>query len=465
MRAIARKSGISASPPIFDWSGSRALFRSSIDLRDDFRVDLSSRREEFVSADIRAFFHSIYTHAIPWAIHGKAFAKANRGTEHFGNLLDLLCRNGQDGQTIGLPVGPDCSRLIAEVLASAIDAVLRNDVAVGPRDASRYIDDYTISSGENLSGKKLIAALRQAVGFFELELNNEKSAIVATSSRNDSGWKQEVRSYVPKAPFSDADIQHFFYKVGRICDLHPAINVEKYAFQNARSAFIGAVDWGKLQGHLIAAYRRNSSLVTFLVEITVLRHAERGDVQAEVLTEFLEHRLPVLAAENRTGEIVWLLFLALRVNISLSASSIESLTGIPNALVALLVAVCVDRNLVNGVVDTTLWDKSLDGDGLKSGMWLYAYESVALGINTSKTSEFIAQDQYFGLLLAKNVRFLSIETGFTSMDSTLRSLRGDNVRAQRIRKDFEDFSLELDDLEDSGELDEEDDADAEDVAY
>jgi hypothetical protein len=125
LRKKAKKSGISASPPVFDWSGPRALMRSSIDLRDDFRVDLSSRREEFVSADIRAFFHSIYTHAIPWAIYGKPWAKANRDPTHYGNLIDLLCRNSQDGQTIGLPVGPDTSRLNAEVVASAIDAKLR----------------------------------------------------------------------------------------------------------------------------------------------------------------------------------------------------------------------------------------------------------------------------------------------------------------------------------------------------
>ncbi|GAN64027.1 hypothetical protein HK17_15580 [Acetobacter indonesiensis] len=75
MRTAAKRSQISSSPPIFDWNVPRALVRPSIDLRDDFLVDLSSRREEFVGADIRAFFHSIYTHAIPWAIPGKTFAK------------------------------------------------------------------------------------------------------------------------------------------------------------------------------------------------------------------------------------------------------------------------------------------------------------------------------------------------------------------------------------------------------
>ena len=459
MRIAAKKSKISSSPPIFDWNGPRTLVRPSIDLRDDFRVDLSSRREEFVNADIRAFFHSIYTHAIPWAIHGKAFAKQNRGTEHYGNLIDLLCRNAQDGQTIGLPVGPDCSRLIAEVVASAIDVELRAKVGIGPRDASRYIDDYTISSGGNHSGKNLIAALRQAAAQYELELNNDKSAIFPTSSRQENGWKQEVRSYVPRGSKDDAEFQHFFYRVGRICDAHPDTNVEKYAFQNARAAFVGAQHWPKVQSHLIAAYRRNASLVAFFVEITLLRHAEHNDVELPILEEFLEHRLPVLVRENRTGEIIWFLFLAARLHISLPAATVQPLTEINNSMIALLTAICVHHQLVGGTVDFTNWNHALSGDGLRSGMWLYAYESVGLGINPATSTAFIEDDPYFSLLHAKKVRFLAIDSGFTSINTTLRSLRGDNVRLQRVHDDFlDDFIFEMDEIDDESDYEIEDEA-------
>ncbi len=370
-----------------------------------------------------------------------------------------MCRNAQDGQTIGLPVGPDCSRLIAEVVASAIDVALRAKVGIGPRDASRYIDDYTISSGADNSGKNLIAALRQAAAQYELELNNDKSAILSTSSRHDNGWKQEVRSYVPRGQSSDAEFQHFFYRVGRICDSHPDTNVEKYAFQNARAAFVQATNWTKIQSHLIAAYRRNASLVAFLVEITLLRQVERNDVELPKLTEFLEHRLPVLARENRTGEIIWFLFLAARLRVPLSASSVEPLTEIDNSMVALLTALCVNLRLVEGAIDLTRWNSALSGDGLRSGMWLYAYESVGLGINPVPSTAFIEADPYFALLQARKIRFLSIATGFTSINTTLRSLRGDNVRLQRVRDDFlDDFTFELDELDDDNDYEVEDNA-------
>lgn len=461
LRKRARRSGISASPPVFAWTGPRAVMRPNVDLRDDFRVDLSSRREEFVSADIRAFFHSIYTHAIPWAIYGKAWAKTNRGLEHYGNLIDLLCRNSQDGQTIGLPVGPDTSRLIAEVIASAVDAELRERLKITVRDASRYIDDYTISSVDGESGESLIAALRQSAAQFELELNNDKSAIYPTSVRQNTGWKQAVLSYIPRGTPDSPAFQHFFYQVGKVCEAHPEINVEKYALQNARSALVRADDWRKIQSNLINAYRRNSSLISFLVEILIFRQAERGDVDRRNIKDFVERRIPVLARANRTGEIIWLLLLAIRLDIVLPAACLVPLFEMENSMVALLVAYASSRQLAQGAIDFRAWNRSLDGDGLKGGMWLYAYESVTRGINPGANASFIEQDPLFSLLHAKRVRFLAIDTGFTSMATTLRNLRNDNDRMRRLRADFfADFDLELAEFDDA-----EDEHDFEDAGY
>lgn len=457
LRRKAKRSGISASPPVFDWIGPRALMRSSVDLRDDFRVDLSSRREEFVSADIRAFFHSIYTHAIPWAIYGKPWAKTNRDPVDYGNLIDLLCRNSQDGQTIGLPVGPDTSRLIAEVVASAIDVQLRGKLKISGRDASRYIDDYTISSADDQSGESLIAALRQSAAQFELELNSEKSAIYPTSFRQDTGWKQVVRAQIPRGNPSYSAIQHFFYEIGRICIAHPDINVEKFALQNARSALVRAEGWKGIQSNLISAYRRNSSLISFLVEMLILRQVERGDVDVRNVKDFIEHRIPVLAQANRTGEIIWLLFLAIRLNIILPTSRLAGLFEMDNSMVALLVAHANSQQLVQGAIDFQNWDRSLDSDGLRGTMWLYAYEGTVGGINSRATADFIERDPFFSLLINKRIRFLAVDRGFTSISTTLRSLRGDNERMNRLRADFvEDFDLTVDEFDEEEEFEEND---------
>jgi hypothetical protein len=463
IRKVAKVSKISLSPPIFDWSGYRALMRPSIDVRDDFRVDLSSRRETYVAADIRAFFHSIYTHAIPWALHGKSFAKKNRGTQHYGNLIDLLCRNAQDGQTIGLPVGPDSSRLIAEVIASAIDQELSKSVEVSSRVASRYVDDYTVSADDSTSGDSLIAALRQAAAVFELDLNNEKSGIFSTATRHDGAWKQEAKAYVPRNSMDESQFLLFFYRVGRMCESHPGNNVEKYALQNARAAFVKAQEWRKIQSHLIAAYRRNASLISFLVEIMILRQESRCDVDTASLAEFIAHRIPSLAENNRSGEIIWLLFLAIRLSIRQKAKNLVLLLKLENSMIGLLVAASVKRGLVDGKVDFAGWNSSLNSDGLRTGMWLFAYESVIQRMNPSDSTSFIEQDEYFSLLLRRGIRFLALDSGYTSIESRLRSLRNENTRLKRVRDEFaEDSEIDIDEFD---EDDDEEEGPDEDEGY
>ncbi|MEH2626071.1 hypothetical protein V1292_004126 [Bradyrhizobium sp. AZCC 1719] len=460
LRRIARASNVTLSPPVFDWSGSRALMRPSVELRDHFRVNLSSRREEYAAADIRAFFHSIYTHAIPWAIHGKDFAKKNRRTEHYGNLIDLLCRNAQDGQTIGLPVGPDTSRLVAEVVASGVDVFLQQRLRIGKRDASRYIDDYTLSSPEGASGEELLAALRQSVAAFELELNNEKSAIYPTSHRQNMGWQQAVLAHLPRpAPpgsrIEASALQHFLYQLAHVCAANPEMNVEKFGLQHARSALVNADDWKPLQFSLINAYRRNPSLVSLLVEACLLRQVARGDVQIETLAEFIEYRIPVLARANRTGEIIWLLFLMLRLDLRISAHRLAPLFSIENAFVALLVVCLGARGFVKGNIDRTLWDRSLTSDGLRSPMWLYAYEAVSQGFLPGVNDGFIVHDSYFALLRAKRVQFLDISRGYASIATILRSLRNQNERVRRMREAIEE--VDFDDLDHLDEGEEEED--------
>lgn len=465
LRSDARRnSGMSASPLVFDWNGSRAILRPSIDLRDDFRVDLASRREEFVSADLRAFYHSIYTHSIPWAIRGKATAKADQHSNHFANLLDRLCRNAQDRQTIGLPVGPDTSRVIGEVVASGIDAALKAQISLTSKDASRYVDDYTISSGDGLSGQAIVAALRRAAADFELELNHDKTEIVSTSARLDVGWKQVALAHRPAGSSADyPDFQRFFYEVARLSRELPNTNIKKWALQNARSAFLGADrrTWRRLQSHLINAYRRNGTLVSLLVELFVARQQTKHDVDLEGIRDFLDHRIPALAQEDRTGELIWFLFLMITLEITIDARQFTPLFGLEEPMCALLLVAAHDRGLVSGRIDTATWNRSLDEKGLQGPMWLYAYEGVRQGIVPGASRSFIELHPYFLILLRKDVGFLSIDQGIEAIAGRIRRLRIDNIHRQQMRDDFaDDFDVDLEFVEDDVDaLDDLDDLD------
>src|SRR5262249_36909651 len=128
---------LSASRPVADSFRRRALVpnHTGNDL-PLLRAETRAVGRHLLKADIARFYHTIYTQSGPWALHGKSWAKANR-TAGIGNEIDRALRNAQDGQTLGIPVGPDSSLVIAEIIATAVDARLPRGMR-----GFRYIDDY-----------------------------------------------------------------------------------------------------------------------------------------------------------------------------------------------------------------------------------------------------------------------------------------------------------------------------------
>ncbi|WP_238231647.1 hypothetical protein [Methylobacterium thuringiense] len=234
--------------------------------------------------------------------------------------------------------------------------------------------------------------------------------------------------------------------------------MEKFGLQHARSALVNVDDWSALQFSLINAYRRNPSLISLLVEVCLLRQVAHSDVRVDIITEFIESRIPVLARANRTGEIIWLLFLAIRLELTLSSERLAVLFVIENAFVALLVVCLASRGFVKGVVDRGLWDRSLNVEGLRSPMWLYAYEAVTQGFIPEVDDGFIVGDAYFKFLRTRRVQFLDLRKGYASISTTLRRLREENMRLMRLREAIQDEDTEeFDDFFDFDEIEDEHD--------
>ncbi len=111
------KSRMSKSIPVIDEFGYRALSweYSHYDLISIRNYD-RARSKYILKTDISRFYASVYSHSIPWAIHGKKEAKSKRRTNILGNRIDKAVRDCQDTQTVGIPIGPDTSLIIAEII-------------------------------------------------------------------------------------------------------------------------------------------------------------------------------------------------------------------------------------------------------------------------------------------------------------------------------------------------------------
>lgn len=153
-----------------------------------------------VKADISKCFPSIYTHSIPWAIHGKTKAKKNRDLHLEGNLLDRSCQILSDNQTNGLAIGPHSSNVISEIILTRIDETL---LKRGYTRLTRHIDDYAFYATSHHEAEQFIRELNMALREYELYLNEKKTQIVELPQPASASWVNELNRFT----FPDGEIR------------------------------------------------------------------------------------------------------------------------------------------------------------------------------------------------------------------------------------------------------------------
>lgn len=155
--------------------------------------DLLIGKRYLVKADISTCFPSIYTHSIPWALVGKAFAKAHCGTgfrKEWYNQIDHYAQNCKNGETHGLLIGPHASNLLSELILTVVDKRLYDN---GWRYI-RNIDDYTCYVESAEAGQKFLLELGNELHQFDLSLNFKKTEIQELPVASVEQWVRKINS-------------------------------------------------------------------------------------------------------------------------------------------------------------------------------------------------------------------------------------------------------------------------------
>src|SRR5207249_1368507 len=111
-----------------------------------------------------------------------------------GNRLDLCLRAGQDSQTKGLPIGPDSSLAIAELLLAGSDLALQRKIP--DLKGFRYYDDYEFYFDSAAQAEGALPILESALGDFELTLNPTKSGVERVLQPLDLPWSRIRRTEI-----------------------------------------------------------------------------------------------------------------------------------------------------------------------------------------------------------------------------------------------------------------------------
>lgn len=357
--------------------------------------------------DVSRFFPTVYTHSVPWALHTKSVAKRNRRAtpRYFGNLLDQALRQGQDEQTMGLPIGPDTSHVIAEAIAVAIDLQLRSTLKAWPA-GFRYVDDYYLFFPTLAEAEAALAALTKALKDFELQINFEKTQIRPVASIVDDYWTHQLRCFsIDKgARKQKSDLHHFFELAKDLAAKNADENVMTYALKRVASVLVRPENWEAFEAHLchIALSYPNTLQTISQILATYKFHDYR--LSQRRIQRTLNALVGEHAALGHHSEVAWCLWMCKELDIKLEQTGVDLVATMQSSVCALML---MDLS-VSGKLDKppkeTFW-RSIDGaDSLREELWLMCYEAGVRGWG-GFTDARINADVHYVFLAANDVHF------------------------------------------------------------
>jgi len=168
------------SPSFFAYRGYDRLYKF-FESRDYF--ELEKKYAFMLTLDVAKCFDSIYTHCMSWAVKDKVFTKKHVGVEAtFAQEFDALLRYANHNETSGIVIGPEVSRVFAEVIFQEVDVQViqrlesRTKLTFGEVYVfRRYVDDVFIFARTPECAQLVYDAYADVLSTFNLHANSSKS--------------------------------------------------------------------------------------------------------------------------------------------------------------------------------------------------------------------------------------------------------------------------------------------------
>ncbi|WP_176520298.1 RNA-directed DNA polymerase [Priestia megaterium] len=389
------------------------------------RIDNLVSKRYILQADITRYYPSIYTHSIPWALHSKEIAKANtKNNSYIGNVIDRLVRNMQDGQTVGIPIGPITSLIIQEIVGTAIDDELRKEYG-NDLIGYRYTDDmeYYFSTSEEAG--RALNILNKTLKKYELDLNVSKTKIVKIPQVLESEWlyyfkKFEFRqdkqfeyshniNYIERAiALQKADIKGYFNAAFKFKIEIDEKGILNYAIKALRSIVVFRDNWDIFEALLLQSVLVDSSIIPTVFE-TIEGYRYRGyPLNYERITEFVNSLIKDNIELKNDFEVSWALSFSAKLDIHITEEISSILLKNDNPIINILVMILNSKKLLDGSLDFTYYESLLTEESLYDSSWLLYYECCIQGwLGKDKNSPQVKDDKFFGQLLDNDISFVN----------------------------------------------------------
>ncbi|MGD6847253.1 RNA-directed DNA polymerase [Rossellomorea aquimaris] len=406
LEAFIGQSKLSLTTPIISQNGKNALERKhSLKDRVKFKIHNSIGKNYVLKTDISRYYPSIYTHSIPWGLHGKDVAKSNFSSSLLGNRLDTCLRNTQDKQSMGIPVGPDTSLLLAEILGTAIDLELQSELPniIG----TRYIDDYELYFETEQDALNAFSKLERIIKSYQLDLNPNKYYLIKIPDDLEPRWISDLKLYHIRknSPLEQYyDLISFFNKAFIYSKEFPKDGVLKYCIKKLSEEKIFPENWDVFESFLLNVVSLDASSLPL---IKIIFHTYDWHYKYELdrnkISSFLQKFITDNINLNNNYEVLWALSIIKSMDIKLLDDKlINKLFNYEDPLCSIILLDMYTMSSFLIKPDFKRIFTKLNKEELYGENWLLSYYG---GLNEFVSPGYILDDEFFGQLYHNGISF------------------------------------------------------------
>lgn len=378
------------------------------------RAQLRSTGRILLKADITRFFPSVYTHVIPWAIMGKIAAKKAHAAKtlkgSWEDRIDFLLRSLNGNQTVGIPIGPDSSLLIAEVILSRIDYELSQKFK--SLRCIRFMDDYEFVFRTRSEAENVLGYLQFLLNNFEFAINPNKTSIVDLPSVLESVWTTELRYFI----FRDAgvtgqknDLMAFFDCIFKLFRNHKEEGLMKYAIARLRGVDVEEVNWDLFENLLMHCISIEPACLPQVCDQVVhyiyLGYPIKTSQWSVCLNNIVLEKTPL----GQASEAAWAMWLMKILNINLDDKCSQAIGTNEDSIVGLMALGLATVGLAS-MANLMELQRYSQNNFLFEPQWLLCYQGNLMSLLGGGSGPVnLNTDPAFSYMVARGVSFFDID--------------------------------------------------------
>lgn len=327
---------------------------------------------------------------------------------------------------MGIPIGPDTSFALAELVMSRVDVDLAAGLAPALRGAvrgTRFYDDFEFFTPDRSSASRVAAQLQRTLSEWELTLNPYKLSIEALPTQLDDQWIGALKHV--SVPSDNSSAQRaamitLFSEAFRLRKDYPGDNVLAYAIGQfvaatfAERTVVFKENWREFEGLILQCAEAEPATLPRVTHLLAW-YVERGyPVDRQTVRRTLQTIATTEGVSAHGSEVAWALWAAILLEITLSVPVGRAVSRMDDDIVALVALHAQSLGHLPGL-DTGRWLPHMSRTGLYEEHWLLAYEALHHGWLPSTTSrDYTRGDSLFGALRRNNVCFYDATARLTA---------------------------------------------------